>query len=279
MEGRQITSEDQRISDLLYHHSTTTNSSNNGGGPHLIITSSCELQDYANVFDPSQHISIRSSTMRSESGRLRALIYGQKDEKVRRIVRKNCFPALQQSGGGSRKNELPQSVIVTSYTIFLQDYVHFCQIPFGAVILDDGLSWLSTAHYDPNGQIGKLWDSCLWSKSDLHSGMAGMTPWNFDTPSHPTSITTSSRMKKTNSNNKANSSSTTNNNNNKSDKSSSGSTNASDDEGVVLWMGLTARNKIVTGRRFHVNFRDAVRCGRCFGSELTSASFESIIWY
>ena len=86
-------------------------------------------------------------------------------------------------------------------------------------------------------------------------------------------------MKKTNSNNKANSSSTTNNNNNKSDKSSSGSTNASDDEGVVLWMGLTARNKIVTGRRFHVNFRDAVRCGRCFGSELTSASFESIIWY
>ena len=69
------------------------------------------------------------------------------------------------------KNAL-YNVIVTIYKTFIQDYLHLCQIPFQAVILDDGMSWLGTAHYDPNGQFGKVFDKGIWNQSDNHAGLA-----------------------------------------------------------------------------------------------------------
>ena len=50
------------------------------------------------------------------------------------------------------------------------------KIPWQVVVLDDGMSWLGTAHNDPNGKIGRAWDA-LWSKSDGWAGLAGLPPY------------------------------------------------------------------------------------------------------
>lgn len=48
-----------------------------------------------------------------------------------------------KSIGLSGPKNAPYNVIVTIYKTFIQDYLlHLCQIPFQAVILDDGMSWL-----------------------------------------------------------------------------------------------------------------------------------------
>jgi hypothetical protein len=38
------------------------------------------------------------------------------------------------------------------------------------------MSWLGTAYHDPNGKIGRAWDS-IWSKSDNEAGLAGLPPY------------------------------------------------------------------------------------------------------
>ena len=50
------------------------------------------------------------------------------------------------------------------------------KIPWQVVVLDDGMSWLGTAHNDPNGKIGRAWDA-VWSKSDGWAGLAGLPPY------------------------------------------------------------------------------------------------------
>lgn len=63
------------------------------------------------------------------------------------------------------------NVIVTTYTNFIEDYQHFCQIPFQAVVLDEGMTWLGAVYHDPNGQLGKVFDKGIWNQSDNDAGM------------------------------------------------------------------------------------------------------------
>ena len=75
----------------------------------------------------------------------------------------------------------PFHVVVVSYSDFLKDYLHLCQLPYQAVILDDGWSWLAAAHIDANSSIGTLWDKGIFSSCDQYTGLAGsmQKEWDF----------------------------------------------------------------------------------------------------
>jgi hypothetical protein len=82
---------------------------------------------------------------------------------------------------GTGLPEAPYHVIVTSYASFLEDYFHFCQLPFEVVVLDDGVSWMAAAQGDQNSAIGSIWDGAIWSENDHQVGLAGTAfkPWDF----------------------------------------------------------------------------------------------------
>eukprot|EP00804_Cyclotella_cryptica_P013430 CCRYP_005179-RA/>CCRYP_005179-RA protein AED:0.02 eAED:0.02 QI:33/1/1/1/1/0.75/4/1587/1203 len=187
--------------ELLRNMATLPSSSNRDRppvlpnyGPHLIITSSGpDFESFAAVFAQLGH-GLRvvrkddeGNDTKAEDVILRVLPYhGSKDR--RRRLRKH-FGSLSPSpdspfcflGGHA---DSPYHIILTTFSAFAEDYVHFCQIPFQAVILDDGMSWLGCAHSDPNSKLGKVWDTGLWSGSDHGAGMAGVssgwsTSWDF----------------------------------------------------------------------------------------------------
>ncbi len=136
-------------------------------GPHLIITTHHDLDKFMQVLRPLGSL---------YSPYLKGLLY-RGSTSQRRKIRIEHFTSIGLSGFLSS----PYNVVVTSYRIFIQDYLHFCHIPFQAVVLDDGMSWLGTAHFDPNGKLGKVFDRAMWSKSDMHIGLAGVLDkkWNF----------------------------------------------------------------------------------------------------
>jgi hypothetical protein len=140
-------------------------------GPHLIMTTEADFGNFMGSLAPLDY------TVRSDGPfYLRSLGYSG-DTKTRHQIRKEHFTSICLSG----LIDAPYNVVVTTYKAFIEDYVHFCQIPFQAVILDDGMSWLGTAHYDPNGQLGKVFDKGIWNQSDNHAGLAGVgyDDWDF----------------------------------------------------------------------------------------------------
>ncbi|KAL7534723.1 hypothetical protein ACHAXR_007024, partial [Thalassiosira sp. AJA248-18] len=166
-------------------------------GPHLIVTSSGDdFAKFAAVFGQLGHG--LSSVSRTSTGSyptnakdvmLRVLPY-HGSKACRRQLRKHfgcLFPSPKSHF--STLGGLPESpfhVILTSYSALFEDYAHFCQIPFQVVLLDDGMSWLGCSHFDPNGKIGKIWNSGLWSNFDHGSGRAGVvdgvgqnSTWDF----------------------------------------------------------------------------------------------------
>ena len=140
-------------------------------GPHLVVTPTGEDFDtFVAVFNQLGDNGIRTSGGHGDKNRrdvfktnpeevqLRALPY-RGDKSGRRRLRKH----FTNSFGG-----LPSStyhVVVTTYADFVEDYTHFCQFPFQAVVMDDGMSWLGCGHYDPQGDLGKVWNSAIWSKA------------------------------------------------------------------------------------------------------------------
>jgi hypothetical protein len=146
-------------------------------GPHLIVTpSGQDFDTYVAAF----HLLGSGSSRMSGGGfdrekncrgvfktnpdevKLKALSY-RGDKSRRRRVWKN----FANSFGG-----LPDSthhVVVTTYADFVEDYTHFCQVPFQAVVMDDGMSWLGCAHYDPQGDLGKVWNSAIWSNKSTQA--------------------------------------------------------------------------------------------------------------
>ena len=129
-------------------------------------------------------------------------------------------------------------MVVTSYKTFIQDYSHFCQISFQAVVLDDGMSWLGTAHFDPNGQLGKVYDK-VWSKSDMHAGLAGVksSQWDFSFDVGPDGKFLP--KKKTG--------------------AGEGSTSKPDNMDLVRSsVGLTARHRILVASQMHSIYRDSI---------------------
>ena len=175
-------------------------------GPHLIITTAADMQSFMDLFASIDYSYLGSSGYRG-SGRSGNSAVADRDrdhaEDYDNINDddgdgyKPRLRALQYTGNNAKRRRLctehftltsllglpdcPFNVGLTTYEAFFKDYIHFCQIPFQVVVLDDGISLLGTAHYDPNGQLGKIFDMGVWSKSDNHAGLAGVgyDTWDF----------------------------------------------------------------------------------------------------
>lgn len=156
-----------RVADLLKN----LTSKNDNYGPHLIITVEPELVLFAQEFyDINGHLGLVNSLSEQK---MRVLAY-QGSPKKRRKLRQY----FSQAKGVP---ESPFQVVVTTYADFLADYLHFCQVPWEVVILDDGASWMSTAQGDHNSAIGTVWENGIWSSNDQHIGLAGtsISEWDF----------------------------------------------------------------------------------------------------
>jgi hypothetical protein len=157
-----------RIADLLRALSSNDQGDDNFG-PHLIVSTEPELNRFAQEFyDLNSHLRLIIS---NETKSLHALTYtGSK--RRRRKLRKYFSQA-------SGLPEAPFHVLITSYDTFLEDYMHFCQLPFETVVLDDGVAWMATK--DQNSPLGSIWDSAMFSSNDHHVGLAGTSfkEWDF----------------------------------------------------------------------------------------------------
>ena len=156
-----------RIANLLEELADST------WGPHLIVTTRPEVDAFAQEFDSvdsQMRLILRKSA--SDDG-LRVLTYT--GSKSRRRKLREHFASATGSPDSSFH------VMVTSYSDFLEDYLHLCQLPYQAVILDDGWSWLAAAHIDCNSSIGTIWEQGIFSTSDQYTGLAGTMgkEWDF----------------------------------------------------------------------------------------------------
>ena len=183
-----------RIADLLERMSKKNAGSDqalSNYGPHLIVTTGQDIRSFAEVFgqigyDLQVVQSDCDGNPTQQKTTLRALSYhGTRDK--RRHLRKHLRSLSPSPDSpfcflGGREDS-PYHVVLTTYSEFAEDYSHFCQIPFQAVVVDDGMSWLGYAHADPNSKLGKVWDTALWSRSDQGAGMAGVSngsaSWDF----------------------------------------------------------------------------------------------------
>jgi hypothetical protein len=159
-----------RLADVLRSLATSTFSMTDDGnfGPHLIVTTEPELgrfaQEFASLSDGLRLV------IRNESKSLRALTYSGTRSKRRRL--------RQYFSQASGLPEAPFHILITSYKYFLEDYLHFCQLPFESVILDEGVAWMATR--DQNS-LGTIWDSAIFSSNDHHIGLAGTSfkKWDY----------------------------------------------------------------------------------------------------
>ena len=144
-------------------------------GPHLIVTTHPDTTKFAQEFhDMRCHLPIVFDRCDEDNNHLRVLLYdGTKDQ--RRKLRRH----FSQATGAA---EASFHVIVVSYTMFLKDYLHFCQVPFEVVILDEGASWMAASHGDPNSSLATVWEQGIWGRHQ-HAGVAGGVvvgdPWDF----------------------------------------------------------------------------------------------------
>lgn len=156
-------------------------------GPHLILTTEPEVDLYAQEFlTVQEHLGLVTA---NESRSLRALPYGG-SKKNRRQWRRYF----------SQANGLPESpfhVLITSYKIFLEDYLHFCQVPFDITVVDNGVGLMAAAQGDTNSSIHSLWDTGIFSTNDQHIGLAG-TPlfkeWDFQLDNIPANAAKEARV-------------------------------------------------------------------------------------
>ena len=145
-------------------------------GPHLIVTTQPDTIKFAKEFhDMRSHIRLVLDRDDENDNEMRVMLYdGTKSE--RRKMRKFFSEA-------SGLSEDTFHVIVVSYTNLLKDYLHFCQMAFDIVILDDGASWMAASHGDPNSSIATVWEKGIWS-GHQHVGLAGTfgataNKWDF----------------------------------------------------------------------------------------------------
>lgn len=156
-----------RVANLLGELAAKSNSF----GPHLIITVEPDVQRFAKEFRAvDSHLRLMSLV---DTELLRAMEYSGSMEE-RRHLRTRFTDA-------SGLAEASFHVIITSYTNFLKDYAHFCQVPFETAIVDGGFSLLAASQANGNSQLSTLWESGFFSKSDHQMGLAGtnLKDWNF----------------------------------------------------------------------------------------------------
>lgn len=143
-------------------------------GPHLIITARPEVDAFAQEFENiDNHVRLVPGSL-TGSDDLRVLTYkGSKAQRQKLRRHFESAPGLMDSSF---------DVMVVSYTDFLKDYLHLCQLPYEAVVLDDGFSLMAAAYIDQNSAIGTLWEQGIFSTSDQHTGLAGTMQteeWDF----------------------------------------------------------------------------------------------------
>ena len=156
-----------RIANLL----SELASNEDNFGPHLVITVKPDVERFAKEFrGVDTHRRLISLV---ETKFLRSMKYTGSSHHRRRL-RKRFTEA-------SGLAEAPFHVIITTYSDFLRDYIHFCQLPFESVIVDDGVSVLAAAQADGNSNLTAMWESGFFSKSDQQIGLAGasLKDWNF----------------------------------------------------------------------------------------------------
>ena len=152
----------------------------NNSGPHLIVATQPEVDRFAQEFQPAE-TKVRLVTPPQSPGSsakaspLRVLSYvGSRAQRCR--LRRDHFVQYHYGKYAS------YHVLVVSYSDFLEDYLHFCQVPFQAVVLDEGFLWLAAAQADPNSQLGSIWSNAVFSSNDQHIGLAGSLltkDWDF----------------------------------------------------------------------------------------------------
>ena len=195
-------------------------------GPHLIVTPTEEdLDTFIAVFHQTgksgeKGLKNRSDVIKTnpDEVQLRALSY-QGDGSCRRRLRKHFTKSF---------DGLPSSayhVVVTTYADFVEDYAHFCRMSFQAVVMDDGMSWLGCAHYDPQGVVGKVWNSAIWSKNQ-----GQLTSRKNDVFGEVE----------------------------KKSKASSSKKDSETKDDRKLQVGLTARHRILVASRMHARYRGQV---------------------
>ena len=159
-----------RLADLLRHYSSSSSSF----GPHLMVTTQPEVVRFAQEFyDLRGHLGLIITTGNSNRQNMRVLAYQGTQQQRRRM--RLCFPLA------TGLPESPFHVLVTSYATFLQDYLHFCQLPFDTVVMDDGMRWMGAARGDANSSLRNIWDAAIFSPSDEHIGLAGTSfaEWDY----------------------------------------------------------------------------------------------------
>jgi hypothetical protein len=159
-----------RIAGLLRSLTSTKVDKINNYGPHLIITTEPDVPKFASEFNDAA--ANMRMIIRNESPSLQALSY-RGTEKRRTKLRCHFF------GKASGLPEAPIHVLITSYATFFQDYIHFCQVPFETVILDDGVSFMAACDY--NSSMGVVWETAVFSSNDQQIGLAGTKykEWDF----------------------------------------------------------------------------------------------------
>ncbi|KAL7578416.1 hypothetical protein ACA910_012812 [Epithemia clementina (nom. ined.)] len=152
-------------------------------GPHLIVTTQPETTKFAQEFlDMRSHCPLVFDRRDIEEHQLRVLVFDGTKEERRKLRRR-----FSEASGVA---EAPFHVVVVSYSIFLEDYLHFCQVPFEVIILDEGASWMAASHGDPNSSLATVWEQGIWSRRQ-HAGVAGAIvvadPWDFTADEIPES--------------------------------------------------------------------------------------------
>jgi hypothetical protein len=170
-----------RIADTLrtmIHPSTTTtktttiyDSCDENFGPHLIITTENDAFRFGKEFYKYNRHSRFFNNDTNENNQLYSLTYG--GSKVQRRNLRKLFT----HANGTRSASF--HVLITSYDTFLEDLLHFCQIPFDTVVLDDGVAWMASR--EQNSTLGLIWHSALFSTNDQYNGLAGTTfkEWDY----------------------------------------------------------------------------------------------------
>ena len=152
-------------------------------GPHLIITTEKDMDKFRVVFERMKPGLSHPSSPATPSPKVSsptALMYeGSNDH--RRKLRLRHFATLPNVAFTNENTACdvpihppPFDVLVTSYVSFFEDYPHFTRIPFHAVVVDDGVSWLSLAANDTSGALAKAYEGGMWSRTDFHAGGAGL---------------------------------------------------------------------------------------------------------
>ena len=145
-------------------------------GPHLVITTQADIDKFRAVFQPAK-IGLVPPPKDNKLSPV-AIVYDGSPAH-RRGLRMRYFATLHNVSFARTSCDTSSppphfDVILTTYAAFIADYAHFTRIPFHIVILDDGASWLGVADADPNGNLGKVYESGMWSRVNNHGGGAGV---------------------------------------------------------------------------------------------------------